>query len=132
MVLTLLGATFAVSLAVALLIVVLFRKPIAAIMNRLVPEALSSAWTRYMSLAVIVVGVSGGVQVWKLEQYLTPTRDQPPIVLNADRWVLEVYRTVIGTAQAVTWLLLVFFAFALIAYVIVRRGEMRAAPPGGV
>ena len=35
------------------------------------------------------------------------------IVLNADRWVLEVHRTVIGTLQSVAWMLLVFFVFAL-------------------
>ena len=46
-------------------------------------------------------------------------------VLNADRWVLEVYRTIIETLQSVAWMLLVFFVFALIAYVVVRGFELR-------
>ncbi|MED5415647.1 MAG: hypothetical protein VYC64_11885 [Candidatus Latescibacterota bacterium] len=41
--------------------------------------------------------------------------------------MLEVYRTLIGTLQSVAWMLLVFFVFALIAYVIVRVSERRSA-----
>ena len=46
-------------------------------------------------------------------------------MLNADRWALEVYRTVIGTLQSVAWLLLVFFMFALVAYAVVRVLDLR-------
>jgi hypothetical protein len=53
------------------------------------------------------------------------------IVLNAERWVLEVYRTGIGTLQSVAWMLLVFFVFALIAYVIVRGMEAKRGMPHG-
>ena len=34
-------------------------------------------------------------------------------------------RAAFETLQGIAWMLLVFFAFALIAYVIVRIGEMR-------
>jgi hypothetical protein len=47
------------------------------------------------------------------------------LVLNLDRWVFELYRTFIGTLQSIAWLLLVFFVFALIAYVVLRGLEMR-------
>ncbi|HCL28536.1 MAG TPA: hypothetical protein DIC52_08885 [Candidatus Latescibacteria bacterium] len=50
------------------------------------------------------------------------------IELTTERWILEVYRTLIGTLQSIAWMLLVFFVFALIAYVVVRIGERRAAP----
>ncbi|MDP3775594.1 MAG: hypothetical protein Q8Q85_15140 [Gemmatimonadales bacterium] len=127
MIITLLAATFVISLSVALLIAFLFRSPVRQIMNRVVAEALGEAWVRYITLAIVVVGVSGGVQVWNLEKYLNPPKDQPPLVLNADRWVLEIYRAIIGTAQSITWMLLVFFAFALIAYVMVRNSERSQA-----
>ena len=45
--------------------------------------------------------------------------------VTRDRWILEVYRTVIGTLQGLAWMLLVFFVFALIAYVIVRASEAK-------
>jgi hypothetical protein len=71
--------------------------------------------------------------VWDLEKYITPRpEDAQAIVLNAERWTLEIYRTIIGTLQSVAWLLLVFFVFALIAYVIVRGLEWRhGKPPAG-
>jgi hypothetical protein len=73
-----------------------------------------------------VVGVSGGVRIWSLEQYILPRgRDEPALILTSDRWTFEVFRTVIGTLQSLAWLLLVFFGFALIAYVVVRGLEVR-------
>ena len=38
---------------------------------------------------------------------------------------LEVYKTVIGALQSVAWMLLIFFLFALVAYVVVRGFELR-------
>ena len=76
-----------------------------------------------------VVGVSGGVRPWDYEKYITPVKDQALPVLNSDRWVLEIYRTAIGTAQSITWMLLIFFVFALIAYVLLRGAEMRHPKP---
>ena len=80
---------------------------------------------------MVVVGVSGGVRIWELEKYITARPDEAePIVLNADRWILEVYRTLIGTLQSAAWLLLIFFVFALLAYVITRGFELRSRGDG--
>ena len=104
----------------------LFDRLTRKILDRVVSAELSEAWNRYLSFAVVVVGVSGGVRIWSLEKYITArTDDGEPIVLNVDRWILEVYRTLIGTLQSVAWILLVFFVFALIAYVIMRGFELR-------
>jgi hypothetical protein len=126
MFITLLAVTFLIALATSLFVVRLFRTPIRSILDRVVSAELSGAWHRYLSFAVVVVGVSGGVRIWELEKYITArTKDAEPIILNSDRWVLEVYRTLIGTLQSAAWLLLVFFVFALIAYVIIRGFELR-------
>ena len=125
MIIKLLVTTFLVSFIVASLVAWFFRKSIAAIMNRIVGDPLGSAWVRYVMVAVVVVGVGGGVRPWDYAKYITPVKDQPLPVLNADRWTLELYTTVIGTAQAITWMLLVFFVIALIAYVLVRGAELR-------
>lgn len=128
----LLLVTFLIALAVSHVLVRLFRQPVARILDRVVSDDLGGAWQRYVAFAVYVVGVSGGVRVNQLERYITALGDaDDPIVLNASRWTLEVYRTIIGTAQSVAWMLLVFFGFALIAYVLVRGAELRrggAAP----
>ena len=129
MIVSLLVITFVISLVIASLFAWFFRKPIGNIMTRIVGDPLGSAWVRYLMGAIIVVGVGGGVRPWDYEKYITPVKDQALPVLNSDRWILEIYRTVIGTAQAITWMLLVFFVFALIAYVVVRASEMKHARP---
>ena len=132
MFITLLIVTLLIALATSLLVLRLFDRLIRKILDRVVAAELSAAWNRYLSFAVVVVGVSGGVRIWSLEKYITArTDDGEPIVLNADRWILEVYRTLIGTLQSVAWILLVFFIFALIAYVIMRGFELRrqGGPP---
>jgi len=130
---TLLVVTFAISLLVSFLVIQIFKRAIAGILDRIVAEEISSAWLRYLMFALYVVGISGGVRVWDLEKYITPRPEEAEaIVLNADRWILEVYRTAIGTLQGIAWMLLVFFVFALIAYVLVRGLEGRRERPRGV
>lgn len=124
MFITLIAATFAVSFIVALIVVRLFREPVQAILSRIVEDDLAYAWTRYLTFAIFVTGLSGGVRIWDLEKYLGAGPEPVP-VLDGARWLLEIYRTVIGTLQSVAWMLLVFFVFALIAYVIVRGMGMR-------
>lgn len=130
MFLSLLLVTFLVALGVSALAVRLFAPSIDGILKRIITDAISTAWLKYLTFAIYVVGISKGVRVYDLERYVNPERWQPehgsdPLVLNANRWVLEVYRTIIESLQGIAWLLLVFFVFALVAYVIVRGLELR-------
>lgn len=126
MFITLLVVSFLISFLVVLLVTRMFKNSMLSILNRIVSPDLSQAWLRYLSFATIVVGVSGGVRIWELEKYITgKTVDDEPIILNLDRWVLEVYRTIIGTLQSAAWILFIFFIFSLIAYVIIRVFELR-------
>lgn len=131
MFLILLLVTFLIALATSTLVASLFNRPVKKILDRLVSEELGATWKRYILFAIYVVGVSGGVRVWEIERYITPrSKEDAPILLNSDRWVLEVYKTVVGTLQSVAWMLLVFFLFALLAYVVVRGFELRRAKGG--
>ena len=122
----LLLVTFLIAVVASYAVTRLFDRSIAAILGRIVAPDLSSAWQRYITFAIYVVGVSGGVRIWDLEKYITARdKDQQPVVLNSDRWILEVYRTIIETLQSIAWMLLVFFVFALIAYVLMRGLELR-------
>jgi hypothetical protein len=124
--LTLLLVTLLIALLVSFLVARLFERPIRQILGRLVPEDISGAWVRYLTFAIYVVGISGGVRIWSLEQYILPRgKDSPALALTSERLLFEVFRTIIGTLQSLAWLLLVFFVFALIAYVVVRGLEMR-------
>ncbi len=130
MILALLPVTLVIAVAVSFMVARLFHHSIATILRRIVSDELSGAWQRYVTFAIYVVGISGGVRVWELEKYVNPRgKDVAPIVLNSDRWTLEVYRTVIETLQSIAWMLLVFFVTALIAYVVVRGFELRRQTP---
>ena len=132
MFITLLAVTFFISLTVAATVVYNFGKPIEKILDRIISDQISRAWAKYIKFAICVTGVSSGVRIWELERYITPSqyREAQIIELTRDRWILEVYRTIIGSLQGIAWLLLVFFVFALIAFVIVRAFELRGAKTG--
>lgn len=128
MFITLLIVTFVIALVVSFIVARMFSYPINNILKRIISDEISVAWAKYLKFAIYVVGISSGVRIWELEKYITPARyadNTEIIVLNLDRWILEVYRTIIGALQGVAWLLLVFFIFALIAYVIVRISESK-------
>ncbi len=125
MFITLLIVNVLVSIAVCGLIVFLFRKPLDRILRRLVLEDIYSAWSRYILFAIFVVGISGGVRVWDLQKYITPEGPENRILeLTSDRWVLEIYSTVINTLQSDAWMLMLVFIFALLAFVIVKGMEL--------
>jgi hypothetical protein len=127
MFLFLLFATFATALAVSFAVMWLFTKPIDSVLRRIIADDISAAWSKYMKFAILVVGVSTGVPLRDLERYVTATLGgrevQSAASLSVDRWIFELYRAAIETLQGIAWMLLVFFAFALIAYVIIRIAE---------
>ncbi len=133
MFITLLAVTFVISAAVSSIVVRIFGKPIDGILQRIIADPISQAWVKYVKFAIYVVGISSGVRIFELERYITPGqfKDAQVLVLTRDRWVLEVYRTIIESLQGIAWLLLVFFAVALVAFVIVRVFELRKTKSSG-
>ena len=125
MFITLLIVTFFIAVLTSFVVALIFKKTIQNILNRIISEDLGNAWSKYIVFAIYVVGISGGVRIWELERYITPLRNEITLSLTSDRWVLEVYHTIIGTLQSLAWMLLIFFLVALVAYVIVRGFELR-------
>ncbi len=128
MFITLLIVTFAVAFGVAFIIDALFKASLDRIMKRIITDDIYTAWVRYVRFALYVVGISNGVRMWDLERYISPRNATQDSILELtnERWILEVYRTIIETLQGIAWMLLLFFIFGLIAFVIVRIGEARA------
>ena len=127
MFITLFAVTFVISALVSAVLATIFGRPIDSIMQRVISDPISQAWVKYVKFAIYVVGVSSGVRIWELDQYNTPHSNQNlgMLVSTKERWVLEIYRTIIESLQAIAWLLLVFFVVTLIAFVIVRAFELR-------
>lgn len=128
---SLLIATFLIASITAGIVVKIFNRPVKAILERIINDTISAAWHRYITFAAFVVGISGGVRIYSLERYILPgnvpdDKTAPPLpALTAERWTLEIYRTVIECLQSMAWMYLVVFLFALVAYVIVRIAERK-------
>ena len=106
-------STFALALLVSFIVMRLFSNSINAILARIIHDPIHEAWAKYTKFAGMVVGTSSGNKI--------------VIELTQERWVLEIYRTIIETLQGLAWMMLVFFMVALIAYVIVRWSEIKYA-----
>ena len=121
--------TLAVSLGTAALVVRFFRKPIGQILDRIIGESIADGWKQFLIFALYVVGVSNGVQLWKLEQYLRPESSVPAggraLDLTPAAIALEVYRTIVLVLQGLAWALLLFFTISLVAFAILKLAEAR-------
>ncbi len=125
-------STFALALLVSFVVMRLFSGSINDILARIIHDPIHEAWAKYTKFAGMVVGTSSGIRIYDMEKYITPLtyaeNDKKIVIeLTQERWVLEIYRTIIETLQGLAWIMLVFFMVALIAYVIVRWSEIKYA-----
>ena len=125
-------STFALALLVSFVVMRLFSGSINDILARIFHDPIHEAWAKYTKFAGMVVGTSSGIRIYDMEKYITPLtyaeNDKRIVIeLTQERWVLEIYRTIIETLQGLAWMMLVFFMVALIAYVIVRWSEIKYA-----
>ncbi len=130
MFMTLLLVAFILSSAVSWGVSRAFTQPMTSILARIIADPISEAWVRYLKFAILVVGISSGVRISEIERYISPNnwQEKPEILaLTGERWVLEVYRTVIETLQGIAAMLLAFFIISLIAFVVLRITELRQA-----
>lgn len=119
---------FLIAVTVSVIVISLFSKPINSILSRIINDPINTAWSKYIKFSGMVVGISSGVRIYEIEKYITPAvydKEQIIIQLTRDRWILEVYRTIIETLQGIAWMMLVFFVMALFSYVIVRWSEVK-------
>ena len=124
-----------VALMTTLIVVLLFRGPISGILSRIVQEPVAAAWRRYLVFALLVVGVSSGINPWRLERYLpggVPDAREPAqaLTLNASSWALEIYGTAMASLRGLAGALLLFFGIGLVVSALLRASEQRAMPSG--
>jgi hypothetical protein len=133
--LLLLVTTLGVALLTSGIVVFFFKKPIRQILERIIGDEIAEGWQRFLLFAIYVVGVSSGVDIRKLEQYVHAQPTGPDgrsvtLTIDAPSMALEVYRTIIQVLQGIAWALLLFFVVALIAFAITRRAESRRGQGG--
>ncbi|WP_440025959.1 hypothetical protein [Chromobacterium amazonense] len=104
-----------------------FDPAVAKILGRTLGQELADAWRKYVFFVIVVSGISGGVRPWSLERYLAPApgKGSTQLELSGQRWMLELYTAGIETLRSIAWVVLLFFLFAMLAYVIMRAVEFR-------
>src|SRR5437762_11620832 len=87
--------TLLAAAAVSLAVMWLFTKPINGVLRRIIADEVGAAWSKYMKFAILVLGVSSGVQLRDLDNYINPTlggREIQSASRSLDRWPPELYR----------------------------------------
>ncbi len=121
--------TFLLALGLSYSVMHLFKSSIDAILARIIQDPIYSAWGKYTFFAGLVVGTSSGIRIYDMEKYISPihydTEQKQAIILSLtqERWVLEIYRTIVETLQGLAWMMLVFFMVTLLAYVLLKRND---------
>lgn len=121
--------TFLLALGLSYSVMHLFKSSIDAILARIIQDPIYSAWGKYTFFAGLVVGTSSGIRIYDMEKYISPihydTEQKQAIILSLtqERWVLEIYRTIVETLQGLAWMMLVFFMVTLLAYILLKRNE---------
>ncbi|WP_062788331.1 hypothetical protein [Aquitalea pelogenes] len=123
------AAIVVVALATSLAVVRFFDPAIVKILRRTLGQDLADAWRYYISFAIVVAGISGGVRPWNLEQYLPPTagKGSTQLELTGARWVLELWNALTETLRSMALVMFLFFICLMMAYVIARALELRRA-----
>ncbi len=126
--------SFLVALALSAAIAWISREAINSILRRFVADTVVRAgFEKYVMFAMVVAGMGGGVQVRTLQEYIsasTATKAALEAGVTQEFWVMELYRTVMGTLEGVAGVLLVCIALALIAPLVFPKLKRERAKTG--
>ena len=104
------------------------KEPIEGILHHFFSLNVTNAMSKYLRLAIVLIGVSSGARIRVLEEYIgaSPANKlQMTDALTQEFWVVELYRTCITTLEGILWLLLLFSLVVLAAYWMMRKSALR-------
>ena len=102
------------------------KEPIEGILHHFFSPNVTAAMSKYLRLAMVLIGVSSGARIRILEEYINAsaaTKLQMKDALTQEFWVVELYRTAITTVEGILWLLLLFSLVVLAAFWTMRKSE---------
>jgi hypothetical protein len=123
---------FAVSVAVAFALAfgvsLIFRRMTESVLSRHLAENVSHATAKYLQIAILLAGVSGGARIQLLKDYLnTPAYNME--ALNAQMkpalWSLAMFNTATDALLGILWLMILFAFLATVAVAFIRRSKIR-------
>jgi hypothetical protein len=104
------------------------KEPIEGILHHFFSLNVTAAMSKYLRLAIVLIGVSSGARIRVLEEYIgaSPANKlQMTDALTQEFWVVELYRTCITTLEGILWLLLLFSLVVLAAYWLMQKSALK-------
>jgi hypothetical protein len=108
------------------------KEPIEGILHHFFSPTVTAAFSKYLRLAIVLIGVSSGARIRILEEYIGASAGAKTEMTNAltqEFWVVELYRTAIATVQGILWLLLLFSFFVFLAFWMMRKARLKEQMP---
>jgi hypothetical protein len=123
---------FAVSVIVAFGLAfgvsVIFKRMTATVLSKNLAENVSQATAKYLQIAILLVGVSGGARIQLLKDYLnTPAYNMEAVnaQMKPALWSLALYNTATDALMGILWLMILFAFLATVAVAFIRRSKIR-------
>jgi hypothetical protein len=104
------------------------KEPIEGILHHFFSLNVTAAMSKYLRLAIVLIGVSSGARIRILEEFISASpanKLQMTDALTQEFWVVELYRTCITTLEGILWLLLLFSLVVLAAYWMMRKSALK-------
>jgi hypothetical protein len=104
------------------------KEPIEGILHHFFTVNVTAAMSKYLRLAIVLVGVSSGARIRVLEEYIAASAGNKIEMTNAltqEFWVVEPYRTTITTLEGILWLLLLFSLMVFGAFWLMRKAKLK-------
>ena len=108
------------------------KEPIEGILHHFFPPNVTLAMSKYLRLAIVLIGVSSGARIRFLEEFIAASAANKILMTDAltqEFWVVELYRTSITTLEGILWLLLLFSLIVFMAYWIMRKAKLKQQQP---
>jgi len=106
----------------------IFRRMTETVLARYLADNVSHATAKYLQIAILLAGVSGGSRTQLLRDYLnTPAYNMD--ALNAQMkpalWIMAIYNTATDSLLGILWLMILFAFVATVAVAFIRRSKIR-------
>jgi hypothetical protein len=117
-----------VACGLALGVSFIFRRMTETVLARYLADSVSHATAKYLQIAILLAGVSGGARIQLLRDYLnTPAYNMD--ALNAQMkpalWTMAMYNTATDSLLGILWLMILFAFVATVAVAFIQRSKIR-------
>jgi hypothetical protein len=106
------------------------KEPIEGLLHHFFSPNVTAAMSKYLRLAVVLIGVSSGARIRVLEEYIAASSANKIAMTDAltqEFWVVELYRTITASLEGILWLLLLFSLVVFVAYWMMRKTKRQAS-----